>query len=59
MCGTEAGEILEIHMLFPVYFPASEAFIGGGNAVNTVNFASPDLFISCVACEEGFLFFQY
>lgn len=56
MCGTEGGEMNEIHMLFPVYFCASEAFTEGGSAVGIVDCAYPDLFISRVACEEGLYF---
>jgi hypothetical protein len=51
MCGTEVGEMNEIHVLLPVFFPAFEVFVGM-NAVDTVTFASPDVFVSRVAFEE-------
>ena len=57
MCGTEVGEMNEIHVLLPVYFPASEEFVEGMNAVDTGTFfPSLDLFISRVPYEEDFYF---
>jgi hypothetical protein len=56
MCGTEVGEMNEIHTSLPVFFPACEVFVERMNEVDTVTFASPDLFISRVPYEEGFYF---
>lgn len=55
MCGTEVRDMNGIHMLFPMYFRASEAFVEGVNAVESYFFASLDLFISRVP-YEGFYF---
>ena len=48
MCGTEVGEMTEIHMLLSVYFPASEAFAEGVNTVDTGTFFFASLFFVLV-----------
>jgi len=50
----------EIHMSLPVYFPASEAFVEGVNAVGTVLFFcfSWLVYFSCTIWRR-FLFFHY
>ena len=44
MCGTEIGEMNEMRMLLPVYFPSKE-FVEGVNAVDTVAFL---LLLTCL-----------